>query len=95
MASRATERCTNIKGSPLGASLGACRVCVHVRDHGQLRDSTNWEAQSRRATEAQALAPTCQALLEEAHFLDSLSGGQSLSLIPSALGKLGAVTHEV
>lgn len=48
--------------SPLGASeapagSGAEEVCVHVqvREHGQLTDSTGWEAQGRRETEALGL----------------------------------------
>lgn len=35
------------QGSPLGASRGACRVWVHVHEHGQVTDSTSWEAQGR------------------------------------------------
>lgn len=49
----ARERRTNVKASPLAlpkapAGLVHSRVCVHVHEHGQLTDSTNWEAQGRR-----------------------------------------------
>lgn len=40
------------EGSPLGASRGACRVWGRVgyavHEHGQITDSTGWEAQGRR-----------------------------------------------
>lgn len=47
------SRCTNSRES-FGClprrlqGLGQSRVCVHVHEHGQLTDSTSWEAQGRR-----------------------------------------------
>lgn len=47
------SRCTNSRES-FGRlprrlqGLGQSRVCVHVLEHGQLTDSTSWEAQGRR-----------------------------------------------
>lgn len=64
------------------------RVCVHVREHGQLTDSTSWEAQGRRETEgSQTLAPTCLALLER---LTSSMAAPAARASPSPLrpGKL-------
>lgn len=60
-------------------------VCVHVHEHGQVTDSTNWEARGRKETEAQTLAPTCAALLGRDSFLGSCSGSKGLSLSPGEL----------
>lgn len=42
--------------APPGVPAGSgAEVCVHVHEHGQLTDSTSWEAQGRRETEAPGL----------------------------------------
>lgn len=75
------------------AGSGAEEVCVHVhvhvREHGQLTDSTGWEAQGRRERRgSRPLAPTARPSWEEMHFLDGAPAAWAL-LSPCGSGETG------